>query len=300
MKGRKKISNSFVNIVEVGPRDGLQNEPTIMPVDMRVHLINLLSQCGFAEIEVGSFVSPKWIPQLADTNLVYRQIQPNSPCRYSALVPNERGMTDAIAAGVRNVSIFTAASDTFSRKNTNCSLEESFERFEPVLKMARAYDIRVRGYVSCAITCPYEGDISPSAVASVAGRLWDLGCAEISLGDTIGRGTPQTIRAMIQAVTNLVPVGELAIHCHDTFGNAVLNVLEALKQGIRVIDAAVHGLGGCPYAASKEGEKAKGNVATETIVAALEEKGYLTNIDQDALARASKFVGSWFRSDEKK
>ncbi len=271
-----------------------------MPIDMRVQLIDLLSQCGFAEIEVGSFVSPKWIPQLADTGLVYRQIHQNPKIRYSALVPNERGMADAIAAGGQNVSIFTAASDTFSQKNTNCSLKESFERFRPVMKMAQAHGIRVRGYVSCAITCPYEGDILPSAVARVAGRLLDLGCAEISLGDTIGRGTPQTIRIMVQAVAALVPIEKLAIHCHDTFGNAVSNVLEALNQGIRVVDAAIHGLGGCPYAASKEGEKAKGNVATETIVAALEEKGYSTTINLDAVKRASEFVGSWFGVSENK
>lgn len=264
-----------------------------MPVERRVQLIDLLSQCGFPEIEVGSFVSPKWIPQLVDTDLVYRQIHQNPKIRYSALVPNEQGMANAITAGVRNVSIFTAASETFSQKNTNCSLEESFERFKSVMRMARTHGIRVRGYLSCAITCPYEGDISPSAVASVAERLLDLGCAEISLGDTIGRGTPESIRAMVHAVATFVPIEKLAIHCHDTFGNAVGNVLEALSQGIRIVDAAVHGLGGCPYAASKEGEKTKGNVATEIIVAALEEKGYTTGIDQDALRCASEFVGKW-------
>lgn len=264
-----------------------------MPVEMRVQLINLLSSCGFAEIEVGSFVSPKWIPQMADTDLVFRQVHQNPVCRYSVLVPNERGMKDAIVAGVRCVSIFTAASETFSQKNTNCSLEESFERFEPVMKMAVGEGVRVRGYVSCAITCPYEGDIPPQAVATVAQRLLDLGCAEISLGDTIGHGTPQTIRAMVQAVAAFVPVEKLAIHCHDTFGNAVSNVLEALNQGIRVVDAAVHGLGGCPYATSKEGEKAKGNVATETIVAVLQEKGYTTTINAEALKRASEFVEEW-------
>jgi len=282
-----------INIVEVGPRDGLQNESGIMPIDRRVQLIDLLSRCGFSEIEVGSFVSPRWIPQMADTDLVFRQIHQNPDCRYSALVPNERGMEDALSAGVRCVSIFTAASETFSQKNTNCSLEEGFERFKPVMKMADNEGIRVRGYVSCAITCPYEGDISPQAVATVASRLLDLGCVEISLGDTIGRGPPQSIRAMVQAVSTLVPVEKLAIHCHDTFGNAVPNVLEALSQGIRVVDAAVHGLGGCPYAATKAGEKAKGNVATETIVAVLQEKGYTTTIDAKALKRASEFVGEW-------
>jgi hydroxymethylglutaryl-CoA lyase len=290
------MSKPFISIVEVGPRDGLQNESKIMPVDMRVQLIDLLSRCGFAEIEVGSFVSPKWIPQMADTDLVFRQIHQNPKSRYSTLVPNEQGMKAALTAGVRCVSIFTAASETFSQKNTNCSLEESFERFKPVMKMASSEGIRVRGYVSCAITCPYEGDIPPQVVATVASRLLEMGCAEISLGDTIGRGTPLTIGAMVEAVAACVPVEKLAIHCHDTFGNAASNVLEALTQGIRVVDAAVHGLGGCPYAALKEGEKAKGNVATETIVAALQENGYTTNINIEALKIASDFVASWIRA----
>lgn len=279
-----------ISIVEVGPRDGLQNESKILPVEKRVQLIDLLSQCGFAEIEVGSFVSPKWIPQMADTNLVYQQIHQTSNCRYSTLVPNERGMKDALAAGVRHVSIFTAASETFSQKNTNCTIEESFERFKPVMKMALDQGIRVRGYVSCAITCPYEGDIAPISVATVAERLANLGCAEISLGDTIGKGVPESIRDMVQEVKLRVPVERLAVHCHDTFGNAVENVLEALRQGICIVDSAVHGLGGCPYAATNEGEKAKGNVATESLVAALEERGYSTRINESALRRASDFV----------
>jgi len=279
-----------IHIVEVGPRDGLQNEPVTLPVERRIQLIDALSLCGFAEIEVGSFVSPKWIPQLADTNLVYRQIQKNPCCRYSALVPNEQGMRDALAANVRNVSIFTTASETFSQKNINCSIETSFERFKPVMKIALDRGIRVRGYVSCAIACPFEGHIAPNVVASIVQRLADLGCAEISLGDTIGRGTPQTVRDMVQAVVARVPVEKLAIHCHDTFGNAVENVLEALAQGIRVVDSAIHGLGGCPYATARKGEKAKGNVATETIVANLEAKGYKTHIDPIALRRASAFA----------
>jgi hydroxymethylglutaryl-CoA lyase len=285
-----------VSIVEVSPRDGLQNESKIMPVEMRVQLIDLLSQCGFAEIEVGSFVSPKWIPQMADTDFVFRQIHQNPKSRYSTLVPNEQGLTDALAVGVCCVSIFTAASETFSQKNTNCSIEESFERFKPVMEMATNGGVRVRGYVSCAITCPYEGNIRPQAVANVAKRLLELGCAEISLGDTIGRGTPETIKTMIQAVAALVPVEKLAIHCHDTFGNAVSNVLEALSQGVRIVDAAVYGLGGCPYAVLKESEKAKGNVATEAIVMALQEKGYVTNIDQGALKNASDFVEKWIKA----
>jgi hydroxymethylglutaryl-CoA lyase len=289
------MTKSTINIVEVGARDGLQNESKIMPVEMRVQLVDLLSHCGFAEVEVGSFVSPKWIPQMEGTSLVYLQIHKDPNCRYSALVPNERGMADALQAGVRNISIFTAASETFSQKNINCSIDESFERFVPVMKLARDHGIRVRGYVSCAITCPFEGDISPQAVASVAHRLADLGIAEISLGDTIGRGTPQTIREMVEAVGMRVPLEKLAIHCHDTFGNAMENVLEALKIGIRVVDSAVYGLGGCPYAVVKPGEKAKGNVATETIVAALKTAGYTTTIDEKALRHASDFVREWIQ-----
>lgn len=284
----------LINIVEVGPRDGLQNESTTMPIEQRVQLIDCLSLCGFTEIEVGSFVSPKWIPQLENTDLVYRQIQKDPLCRYSALVPNERGMMAAVAAGLKCVSIFTTASETFSQKNTNCSIEQSFERFEPVMKIAHDEGLRVRGYISCAITCPFEGNISPNAVAIVAQRLFDMGCAEISLGDTIGRGTPHSIRELVQSVARFVPTEALAIHCHDTYGNAVANVLEALKQGICVVDSAVHGLGGCPYAVLKEGETAKGNVATEAIVAALEENGYSTNIDKEALKYASKFIENWF------
>jgi hydroxymethylglutaryl-CoA lyase len=281
-----------ISIVEVGPRDGLQNEPTILPIEKRVELIDYLSQCGFDEIEVGSFVSPKWIPQLAHTNQVFQQIQRNPNCRYSALVPNERGMMDALDVGLSSVSVFTAASETFSQKNTNCSIQESLERFLPIMKLAKEHGVRVRGYVSCAITCPFEGDISPIKVAEVTQRLVDLGCAEISLGDTIGRGTPKTIDAMLQIVMRQVDADKLAIHCHDTFGNAVENVLEAIKHGICTVDSAIHGLGGCPYAVIKKGEKAKGNVATETIVAALHKQGYSTNINQEALSRASEFVST--------
>ena len=284
------VPKPLVNIVEVSPRDGLQNEPKRLSIEKRIQLIDLLSRCGFSEIEVGSFVSPKWLPQLANTDLVYRQIRQNPHCRYSALVPNEQGMREALAAGIRNISIFTAASETFSKKNTNCSIEASFERFKPVMEMALDQGVRVRGYVSCAIACPYEGDIPPGAVRDVAVRLRDLGCAEISLGDTIGCGTPHSIRKMVQAVAERVPIERLAIHCHDTFNTAVENVLEALRQGIRIVDCAIHGLGGCPYAVVKEGEKAKGNVATETIVVALEKNGYATTIDQAALRHATHFV----------
>jgi hydroxymethylglutaryl-CoA lyase len=286
------MSMTTIRIVEVGPRDGLQNEPAIVSVEKRVELINLLSECGFAEIEVGSFVSPKWIPQLVNTDQVYEQIQKHPKCRYSALVPNERGMNDALSVGMNCVSIFTAASETFSQKNTNCSIDESFERFKPVMTLAIEKGVRVRGYVSTAITCPFEGDIDPEAVAEVAYRLSEIGCAEISLGDTIGKGTPKTINAMVEAVKTRVPVEKLAIHCHDTYGNAVDNVLEALACGIRLVDSAIHGLGGCPYAVVKEGERAKGNVATEKVIEALLKEGYLTTVDLHSLERASTYVSN--------
>jgi hydroxymethylglutaryl-CoA lyase len=291
------MTKPAISIVEVGPRDGLQNESKIMTVGQRVQLIDLLSDCGFAEIEVGSFVSPKWIPQMAHTDLVYRQIQQNTTCRYSVLVPNEQGMAQAVAAGVHEISIFTAASETFSQKNINCSIDESFERFKPLMKTARDQEIRVRGYVSCSIACPFEGAISADVVGNIAWRLMDLGCAEISLGDTIGQGTIQTIGTLVKTVRNQVPVEKLAIHCHDTYGGAIQNVLEALRQGIRIVDSAIYGLGGCPYATGKNGEKATGNVATEAILAALKEEGYLTNINEQAVTRASQFVDTWMHGN---
>jgi len=281
------MSKPFIHIVEVGPRDGLQNENKIFSPEMRVQLIDHLSECGFSEIEVGSFVSPKWVPQMANTDKVYQHIHHNPKCRYSALVPNERGMKDAMAAGLRCVSLFT-------QKNTNSTIAESLETFKHIMDVARDQEVRVRGYVSCVISCPFEGDVSPDAVATIAEHLFKLGCAEISLGDTIGRGTPHSIEAMLKAVMERVPVGNLAIHCHDTFGHAVDNVIEALNQGIRVVDSAINGLGGCPYA-SKNGERAKGNVATEAIVAALEEKGYAHGINIEALGCASAFVKEWIK-----
>lgn len=289
------MTKPAISIVEVGPRDGLQNESKIMSVGERVHLINLLSDCGFAEIEVGSFVSPKWIPQMADTDHVYCQIQKNSTTRYSTLVPNERGMTAAVAAGVRQISIFTAASETFSQKNINCSIDESFERFKPIMKTAQDQGIRVRGYVSCAIACPFEGAIPADVVGNIAWRLMDAGCAEISLGDTIGHGTTETIGTLIKTVGKQVPIEKLAIHCHNTFGGAVNNVLEALRHGVRIVDSAIYGLGGCPYATVKNGKKATGNVSTEVISTALKAEGYFTNINDEALRRASEFVSAWMQ-----
>lgn len=275
-----------IKIVEVGPRDGLQNEKKAWSVADRISFINLLSECPFQEIEVGSFVSPKWVPQMAETDVVFKAIKQNPEILYSCLVPNQVGLTAALNSGVKNISIFTAASEAFNNKNINCSIEESFNRFAPIMESAKKHHLRVRGYVSCVIECPYSGVIAPQQVAMVAKRLLAIGCDEISLGDTIGKGTPATIKAMLALVSQDVPVEKLAIHCHDTYGNAIDNILVALEAGVRVIDSAMGGLGGCPYA----GEQAKGNVATEKVVATLVQKGFLQSFDMLALRQASDFV----------
>lgn len=279
-----------IRIVEVGPRDGLQNEKRPWSLENRYEMIQCLSPCGFAEIEVGSFVSPKWIPQMAETDVLYSMIKPlmnQAPqTRFSVLVPNMVGVEQAIDSGVRDISIFTAASDQFCQKNINCTIDESFERFSSILSIAKSHDIEVRGYVSTVIECPYAGEVAPEAVASVAERLYLMGCREISLGDTIGKGTPETIRKMILAVKNRLPVEVLAIHCHDTFGTALDNIFAAMDEGVRTVDSAITGLGGCPYG----GSGAKGNVATEKVVCELERKGYQTGIDLIALQDAVDFV----------
>ncbi len=278
---------SPIKIVEVGPRDGLQNEQQVWSTSDRIAFINTLSDCPFHEIEVGSFVSPKWIPQMAETDGVFKAVVQKPGILYSCLVPNEVGLRKAVEAKVKNISIFTAASEIFNQKNINCSIEESFNRFVPIMEAAKIHRLRVRGYVSCVIECPYTGAILPTQVAEVAARLYAMGCEEISLGDTIGKGTPATIHAMVDAVRQVVPVEKLAIHCHDTYGNAIENILVAIEAGVQVVDSAMGGLGGCPYA----GSQAKGNVATETVVKTLRLKGYLPDFDMIALERASQFVG---------
>lgn len=275
-----------VKIVEVGPRDGLQNEKNPWSVADRIAFIDLLGACPFQEIEVGSFVSPKWVPQMAETDVVFKAIQQQPGVLYSCLVPNQIGLAAALTAGVENVSIFTAASEAFNHTNINCSIEESFIRFAPMMEIAKEKKLRVRGYVSCVIECPYSGAVTPQQVADVSKKLLDIGCDEISLGDTIGKGTPATIQALLAVVSQVVPVEKLAIHCHDTYGNAIDNILAAIEAGVRVVDAAMGGLGGCPYA----GEQAKGNVATEKVVAVLLQKGYLSPFDTAALTAASRFV----------
>src|SRR5207302_3493691 len=246
-----------VKIVEVGPRDGLQNEKTVVSVATKVELIDRLGKAGLKTIEAGAFVSPKWVPQMADTAEVLARLNRRPGVSYPVLVPNLQGFEAARAAGATEIAIFTAASESFNRRNINCSIDESFERFSPVVAAARAAHLPVRGYISCALTCPYEGDIAPAAVAEVAGRLFQLGCYEISLGDTVGAGTPLRVQAMLDAVLAKVPVSRLAVHFHDTYGQALANVLAALEKGICVVDSSVSGLGGCPYASG-----ASGNLAT--------------------------------------
>ena len=271
-----------VEIFEVGPRDGLQNESRLIPAAEKIALVDALSGCGFRRIEVTSFVSPKWVPQMADAAEVMAGIVRAPGVRYAALAPNLKGFEAAVAAGVDEVAIFGAASEGFSRANINATIAESLERFRPVAEAARAMELPVRGYVSCVTDCPYDGPVNPGDVARVAGALFEMGCYEVSLGDTIGAGTPETIAAMLRAVAELVPVGRLAGHYHDTQGRALDNVDVSLEAGVRVFDAAVGGLGGCPYAPG-----AAGNVATEAVVRHLAARGYETGLDLAAVEAAA-------------
>ncbi|WP_425046151.1 hydroxymethylglutaryl-CoA lyase [Primorskyibacter sp. S87] len=271
-----------VEIFEVGPRDGLQNEKREIPVSEKVALVDCLSRAGFGRIEVASFVSPKWVPQMAGSAEVLSGIARADGVRYAALAPNMRGYEDALAAGADEIAIFASASEGFSRANINCSIAESIERFEPVLEAARHIDLPVRGYVSCVTDCPYDGPTAPAQVAAVADRLFALGCYEISLGDTIGKATPDSIARMLLAVREAVPIGRLAGHYHDTAGHALENIDASLSLGMRVFDAAVGGLGGCPYAPG-----AAGNVATEAVAAHLERLGHPTGLDLAVLEEAA-------------
>ncbi len=271
-----------VEIFEVGPRDGLQNEARQIPTKDKVALIDMLSGAGFRRIEVASFVSPKWVPQMADSAEVLAGITRAAGVSYAALTPNMKGYERARAARADEVAIFGSASEGFSRANINASIEESLERFAPVAEVAQADGVPVRGYVSCVVECPYDGAIDPGAVAGVAARLRDLGCYEISLGDTIGRGTPEAVNAMLNAVLGEIPAESLAGHFHDTSGRALDNIEVALDRGIRVFDAAVGGLGGCPYAPG-----AAGNVATEAVAARLEQLGFATGLDMTIVTAAA-------------
>ncbi|HUG76464.1 MAG TPA: hydroxymethylglutaryl-CoA lyase [Burkholderiales bacterium] len=276
-----------VRIVEVGPRDGLQNEPGSVPTEVKVALIERLAAAGLPAVEATAFVSPKWVPQMADHTEVLERIRRKPGVSYPVLTPNLKGFEAARAAGAGEVAIFGAASESFSRKNINCSIAESFERFRPVVEAASKEKIRVRGYVSCVLGCPYEGEVSPQRVAEVAGALYDMGCYEISLGDTIGVGTPGRTKAMIEACASRIPLEALAGHYHDTYGQALANIYASLELGVATFDASVAGLGGCPYAAG-----ASGNVATEDVVFMLNGLGIETGVDLDRLVD----IGQWICS----
>jgi hydroxymethylglutaryl-CoA lyase len=276
-----------VKIVEVGPRDGLQNEPRVVDTPTKIAFINRLSATGLTAIEVTSFVDPRSIPQLADAEAVVRGITRRAGVTYSALVPNLRGLERALSVGVDAIAVFTAASETFNQRNIHCSIEGSLSRFIPVLARAKSVDIPVRGYISCALGCPYEGEIKPRQVASLVEQLYAMGCMEISLGDTIGVGTPFQAQALVNTVAAVVPIERLAVHFHDTHGRALANIRACLKLGVSIIDASVAGLGGCPYAPG-----APGNVATEAVVAMLEDMGIATGIDLDKLGQSRQFIST--------
>ena len=274
-----------VRVVEVSARDGLQNEKQALPASVKIELIDRLGDSGLSTIEVSSFVSPRWVPQLADAAEVMAGIRKKHAVRYPVLVPNEEGMQRAIAAGTSEVAVFTAASETFSKKNTNASIAESLQRIETIMSLAKENGVPVRGYLSCVLGCPYEGDIDASVVAELADKLTTMGCYEISLGDTIGAGTPLAAQIMLTTVTEKVPMNNLAIHFHDTRGQALANIYACLELGVSVIDASVAGLGGCPYA-----KGASGNVASEDLVYMLHGMGIETGIDLDVLTAAGLFI----------
>lgn len=274
-----------VRLVEVGPRDGLQNEAQPISVADKVRLVDDLTDAGLAYIEVGSFVSPKWVPQMAGSADVFAAIEQRAGVTYAALAPNLRGFEDALAAGVKEVAVFAAASEAFSQRNINCSISESLQRFEPIMQAARSQGVRVRGYVSCVLGCPYEGRVSAEQVAPVAKALHDMGCYEVSLGDTIGTGTAGDTRRLFEVVSAHVPREQLAGHFHDTYGQALANVYASLLEGISVFDSSVAGLGGCPYA-----KGATGNIASEDVVYLLQGLGIETGIDLGRLIAAGQRI----------
>ncbi|HET8553503.1 MAG TPA: hydroxymethylglutaryl-CoA lyase [Rhodanobacteraceae bacterium] len=281
---QQQASDNFIRIVEVGPRDGLQNERAIVPAATKIELINRLGRTGLKTIEATSFVNPEWIPQMADAAEVYRGIDKQPGVDYPVLVPNLKGYERARAVGADEIAVFTAASEMFNRKNINATIDESIERFEPVLERAKADGVRVRGYISTVLGCPYQGEVPVRDVVRVAKRLHDLGCHEISLGDTIGVGTPTKARAMLEAVAAEVPMQALAVHFHNTYGQALANILACIEAGVRIVDSSVSGAGGCPYARG-----ATGNVASEDVVYMLHGMGMETGIDLDKLID----VGIW-------
>lgn len=279
--------NDSIRIVEVGPRDGLQNEPQQVPATTKIALIERLVAAGLRSIEATSFVSPKWVPQMADASEVLAGLKPVAGVRYPVLVPNLQGLERAMASGVSEIAVFAAASDAFSRKNINASVAESLERLQPVVDQARAAGMQVRGYVSTVLGCPYQGAVPVADVVRVSEALLRMGCYEISLGDTIGVGTPRAARALLRAVATAVPLHQLAVHFHDTYGQALANLYACLEDGVRVVDASVGGLGGCPYA-----KGATGNVATEDLVYLLQGLGIETGVDLDALCDTARWISA--------
>jgi hydroxymethylglutaryl-CoA lyase len=268
------MTQADVTILEVGPRDGLQNEANFVPTKHKIEFINLLSQTGLSHIEATSFVSPKAIPQLADNEWVFRAIQKPPHIHFSALIPNESRMQQALRSGVKDIAIFTAASESFNQRNIHCSIKESIERFKPIMALANSHQITVRAYISCALGCPYEGEIRPNWVLSIAQQLLQMGVDEIDLGDTIGVGTPKQTQSLIDVLKTEIPIQKLAMHFHDTYGQAIANIHQALQAGIRRFDSAVAGLGGCPYARG-----ASGNVATEDLLYLMQGLGLTTGVD---------------------
>ncbi len=276
-----------VRIVEVGPRDGLQNEKATLPTETKIAFVDALSRAGYDEIEVSAFVSPRWVPQLADAEAVFRGIARAPGVLYAALVPNEQGLDRALEAGAGKIAVFTAASETFNRRNINASIEESIARFAPVVPRARAAGLPVRGYVSTAFWCPYEGRVEPPAVVDVARRLLDLGVEELSIGDTIGKAVPAEVHALLDLLLDVAPQDAIAMHFHDTYGTAVANALASYERGITVFDASAGGVGGCPYAPG-----AAGNVATEDLVWALRRSGAAVSVDLERVRTASHLLAS--------
>lgn len=277
-----------VKMVEVGPRDGLQNETKIVSTKIKIDFINHLSDTGLTVIEATSFVSPKWIPQLADHQDVFQSIIKKDQVHYPVFVPNETGFANALAVGVKEVAVFTTPSEQFCQHNVNCSVAESLEKIANIIIAAKPHHVRVRGYISCALGCPYEGEISPAAVSQLAEKLFKLGCYEISLGDTIGVGTPRKVKAMIETVAKKVPLTHLAVHFHDTYGQALANIYVALECGVRVVDSSVSGLGGCPYA-----QGASGNVASEDVLYMLNGLGIKTGVDLKKLVSVGQFISNY-------
>lgn len=277
-----------VKIVEVGPRDGLQNEVKSVPLDVKIALIEKLVDAGLPVVESGAFVSPKWVPQMASSSEVFKGVQKREDVSYPMLVPNMKGLEAAIDAGVEEIAIFAAATDSFSQKNINCSIDESIERFKLVVDRAIAQNMKVRGYISCVLGCPYEGEVSMAVVAGIAKTMMNQGCYEISLGDTIGVGTPGKAQAMVEQVSKVVPINQLAVHFHDTYGQALANLHAVLQSGIAVIDSSVSGLGGCPYA-----KGASGNVATEDVIYMLQGMNVKTGVDMNKLLEAGAYISQF-------